>query len=76
MNAIFDNYGGRKFFIALIVILLSAGLVVFGFVGESNYTTIILGVVGIYIGGNVAQKTFTSQPQKTSEAEKTAETES
>lgn len=55
----FDSLGGRKFIFAIFVVLLSAILVVFGFVGESNYTMIVLGSIGAFIGGNVAQKALT-----------------
>ena len=61
----FDTIGGRKFVASILVIVLSTLLVIFGMVGETNYTTIVLGVIGIYVGGNVAQKTFS----KTKEGE-------
>lgn len=61
----FETIGGRKFVASILVIVLSTLLVIFGIVGETNYTTIVLGVIGIYVGGNVAQKTFS----KTKEGE-------
>lgn len=61
----FETIGGRKFAASVLVIILSALLVIFGMVGETNYTTIVLGVIGIYVSGNVAQKTFS----KTKEGE-------
>ena len=61
----FETIGGRKFVASILVIILFTILVVFGMVGETNYTTIVLGVIGIYVGGNVAQKTFS----KTKEGE-------
>ena len=54
----FETMGGRKFVASILVIVLSTLLVIFGMVGETNYTTIVLGVVGIYVGGNVMQKTY------------------
>lgn len=54
----FDNVGGRKFVFAVGVVILSFILVVLGLMGEANWVTLCLGVAGMYIGGNVAQKTF------------------
>ena len=56
--ATFDSVGGRKFVFAVGVVALSFILVVLGLMGEANWVMLCLGVAGMYIGGNVAQKTF------------------
>ena len=47
--------GGRKFFLALLTLLLTSILLAYGKLPDGSYTTIVIGIVGLYIGGNVAQ---------------------
>jgi hypothetical protein len=47
---------GRKFFLASAVLLATCGLRMAGLVGAGELVTLILGTVGVYIAGNVAQK--------------------
>ena len=56
--ATFDSVGGRKFVCAVGGVALSFSLVVLGLMGEAIWVMLCLGVAGMYIGGNVAQKTF------------------
>ncbi|MCE1175992.1 MAG: hypothetical protein LWW76_02600 [Burkholderiales bacterium] len=58
MNNFCANLGGRKFVFSVAVVILSFILVLFGFMGEENWVVVSLGVTGMFVGGNVAQKTF------------------
>ena len=58
MKVIYDFFGGRRFFFALLVFSVSVGLVVAGKLDSGSYVTITLGTLGVYVGGNVVQKVF------------------
>ena len=49
--------GGRKFTIALTVVLLTTLLVLLSKITDTVYATVILGTAGAYITGNVYQHT-------------------
>ena len=48
--------GGRKFILALLTLLITTGLLVFGKVDMETYQMVVLWTVSAYITGNVAQK--------------------
>lgn len=48
--------GGRKFFLVLGCGVACTGLVWFAKISDQVFATIILGTVGVYIYGNVTQK--------------------
>lgn len=47
---------GRKFFLAAAVLSAATALLGAGLLGPGEYVTLVLGTVGVYIAGNVAQK--------------------
>jgi uncharacterized membrane protein YeaQ/YmgE (transglycosylase-associated protein family) len=54
MTAI-TTMGGRKFMFVVLCVLLTAFLTWTDKLDAGAYTTIILGIVGVYIAGNVTQ---------------------
>lgn len=59
----FDNVGGRKFAFSVLVLLINLGLILFHYLGEQNWVTIVLGLTAVYVGGNVAHHyTVKNQP--------------
>ncbi len=55
-----NNYGSRKFLLALLVLVSTTALVAFSFIGDSAYSAVVIGTVGAYITGNVIQKKGTT----------------
>lgn len=51
-----DSVGGRKFALVLLVTLLCTVLVWFGKIDGNAFQLIMLGIVGVYVAGNVIQK--------------------
>jgi hypothetical protein len=51
-----SRYASRKFLIALLVVLSATWLVYLGRIGDAVYQVIVLGVVTVYLGANVAQR--------------------
>lgn len=49
--------GGRKYTLAILVVLLTAALALFGKITDTVYASVILGTAGAYITGNVYQHT-------------------
>ena len=47
--------GGRKFFLSLLSLVFATALVAAGVIEGGTYATIVLGTVGVFVGGNVAQ---------------------
>lgn len=55
-SGIFANAGGRRFFLALVVVLFSYVCIWFGKISDSILRDIILGVAAVYVAGNTIQK--------------------
>lgn len=70
---IFDNAGGRKFVFAIGIVLTNLLLIVLGYITEQSWVTIILGVITVYIGGNVAHH-YVASSNKTNADDMTTET--
>lgn len=49
-------YRSRKFILALLTLVVSTGLLYVGSIDAEVWKTVVLGTVGVYILGNVAQK--------------------
>lgn len=56
MKNLFGASGGRKFFLIFISVVLSNVVLGAHLITETGYTTLVLGLCGMYIGGNVVQK--------------------
>lgn len=56
MRNFFGASGGRKFFLIFISVILSNVVLGSHLITETGYTTLVLGLCGMYIGGNVVQK--------------------
>lgn len=56
MRNFFGASGGRKFFLIFISVVLSNVVLGAHLITETGYTTLVLGLCGMYIGGNVVQK--------------------
>ncbi len=52
----FDTYGGRRFLIAQQVLVVSCVLLAFGKLSGGEWVTVTLGIAGVYVAGNVAQR--------------------
>lgn len=59
-----DAYGGRKFVLSMVVILLGTFLVWFGKIDQEIYKYLILVTASAYITGNVTQKTLVKEEPK------------
>jgi len=51
-----DRAGGRKFIVAMSVLISATALVVFGKIDQSIYSSVVLAVVAAYLTANVVQK--------------------
>jgi len=54
--SLIENVGGRKFVVTATTGFATCILVWFGKIADGIFATVILGTVGAYIVGNVAQK--------------------
>lgn len=52
-----DLIGGRKFFVAVLAILCTTGLMWDKKIADGIYSTVMIATIGAYIAGNVTQKT-------------------
>lgn len=50
------RYGSRKFILAFVTLIVSTGLLYLGSIDAEVWKAVVLGTVGVYIVGNVAQK--------------------
>jgi len=57
-----ESAGGRRFILAILANLITAGLVLAGKLGDAVYATVVIATVGAYIAGNTVQKL--QQPPK------------
>lgn len=51
-----EKLGGRKFILSVLSLLTVTALVVSKHISDGVYSAVMLGTVGAYIAGNVAQK--------------------
>lgn len=54
--------GGRKFFIAVLTILCTTGLMWDKKIADGIYSTVMIATIGAYIAGNVTQKAQVPTP--------------
>jgi len=52
----FDQLGGRRFLIAQQVLVVSTALVACGKITSGDWVTVTLGIAGVFVAGNVAQR--------------------
>lgn len=53
------KYGSRKFILAFVTLIVSTGLLYLGSIDADVWKAVVLGTVGVYIVGNVAQRAVT-----------------
>lgn len=58
MNAILQAAGGRKFIAAMSALVAATALMAFDMISGITYRDIVLGTIGVFVTGNVAQKVF------------------
>ena len=58
MIKIYDFFGGRKFFFALILLALAVTMVIIGRADFSDLSEFVMWVLGIYAVGNIGSKAF------------------
>jgi FtsH-binding integral membrane protein len=51
-----NPYSSRKFLLASAVLVAATVLVWFEKIDSSGYVSLVIGVIGVYIAGNVTQK--------------------
>ena len=52
----FDRFGGRRYILAQMVFLASCLLLAIGKLSGGEWVTVTLGIAGVYVAGNVAQR--------------------
>lgn len=52
----FGKIGGRRFFMAMGAGLVNTALLVLGYIDQSIYRDLTLGIVAVYVAGNTTQK--------------------
>lgn len=50
------NYKSRKYLLCVLTLAACTFLLVFGFLTSADFRMVVLGTVGAYVVGNVAQK--------------------
>lgn len=50
------TFGGRKFLLSMLIVILTFLLIIYGRLGADDYLKIIFAVLGLYTGLNVYQK--------------------
>lgn len=53
------RFTSRKFILAAVTLLVASVLLLLGDIGATIWRDVVLGTVGVYIAGNVAQKALT-----------------
>ena len=66
MGKVYDFFGGRKFFFALVLLALAVTMVVIGKADFSDLSEFVMWVFGIYAVGNIGSKAFEGKANKTS----------
>lgn len=61
--------GGRRFMLSLLTLCFAVGLVAMGKVDGAILRDIVIGIVGIYVAGNTAQKVKTTKSVTTTTTE-------
>ena len=57
-----SRYGSRKFLLSCFSVLSASVLVWFGHIESVGYVSVMVGIAGIYIAGNVYQKKVEDKP--------------
>lgn len=57
------RYASRKFIAAMASLLCAHWALLEKLIAAADYKAILLGTIGLYIAGNVAQKAVTKEPQ-------------
>jgi uncharacterized membrane protein YjjP (DUF1212 family) len=57
-----EKLGGRKFIVVLYTLIASSVLLYFKSIDQDTFKAILMGVVLVYITGNVGQKVFVKNP--------------
>jgi hypothetical protein len=63
-----DKIGGRKFIVVLYTLVSSSVLLYFKSIDQDTFKAILMGVVLVYISGNVGQKIFVKNTSTTDTA--------
>lgn len=58
MKKVYDWFGGRRYFIALLIFAMANFWLYLKYITEDAFVTLMSWVIGLYIGGNVLQKIF------------------
>lgn len=61
MGKVYDFFGGRKFFFALLLLITAVVFVVIDKAEFSDFSQFIMWVFGIYAAGNIGSKAFTDK---------------
>lgn len=51
-----DQFGGRKFILAMSVLASASALCALHHIADGVYSAVVISTAGVYIAGNVAQK--------------------
>lgn len=69
MNNLLAAVGGRRFLLAVGNSVITAFLLVLGYIDPGIYTTLVLATTGAYITANTTQKILTDEKGTSGEAE-------
>ena len=69
MKVKFDDWGGRRFLLAISVLAVDTILLALGMVDGTIWRDVLLGTVGVYVAGNVAQKAVERRTSQQGEAD-------
>ena len=67
--SLFDNIGGRRFFVVLTIILLSFILTLLKLINSDNWVTVSMSAMAIYVAGKVTQDYIFSKKVSDNNAE-------
>lgn len=58
------RYGSRKFLAALAALACATWALARSLLDSGDYTTLVLGTIGVYVAGNVAQRAVQAKQQQ------------
>lgn len=67
-NSIVERIGGRKFIVVLYVLVVTSFLLYVKSIDQDTFKAIFMGVVLLYITGNVSQKVFVKPASSSTDA--------
>jgi len=67
-DTMLEKIGGRKFIVVLYSLIASSVLLYLKSIDQDTFKAIVMGVVLVYISGNVGQKVFVKTPSQTDPA--------